>query len=466
VHRLGAACDRRAQPGQARRPDPPHALGGLAGAGRGDRQRRSAAAFRLRLGVAAAAKLPFLRACRTPGSTWWCRWRPRWWLSPRWPASPWSSSTASSSSARCASPGSRTHDAGGWEAFGLVWLALITLLLGILPVDGDPAHRCRDAPVARHGPCRQAGEQGWWMLAPISPERASYEPLIFLSALRPRCCSGAGWCAPVPRPGAPRSAWDCGYYWQGPRMQDTAEGFSQPIRRSSSRCSACSGTSRPRATASPITASRSRTISGTGSTCRWPAGRQDIDADRHLAGGRIAVYLMYSFITLLILLVVDGHDNIGSGPRNCSPSCWRWCWRRCSAAGSTSAAPGCKPSAPPLLQPYYHAAQAVQQGRGAGAARLVAVPRRAFRRVRLHGAGLRHHSHLSTDLPLAPAADAIALVGLFALARVFISLAAMDVGTSFGTFGARREMLIGFLAEPALLMVLFSAGDDLASRPR
>jgi formate hydrogenlyase subunit 4 len=64
---------------------------------------------------------------------------------------------------------------------------------------------------------------------------------------------------------------------------------------------------------------------------------------------------------------------------------------------------------------------------------------------------------LSTDLPLAPAADAMALVGLFALARVFIALAAMDIGTAFGTMGARREMLIGFLAEPALLMVLFSA---------
>jgi formate hydrogenlyase subunit 4 len=64
---------------------------------------------------------------------------------------------------------------------------------------------------------------------------------------------------------------------------------------------------------------------------------------------------------------------------------------------------------------------------------------------------------LSTNLPLAPAADAIALVGLFALARVFISLAAMDIGTAFGTLGARREMLIGFLAEPAFLMVLFTA---------
>jgi formate hydrogenlyase subunit 4 len=48
-------------------------------------------------------------------------------------------------------------------------------------------------------------------------------------------------------------------------------------------------------------------------------------------------------------------------------------------------------------------------------------------------------------------------VGLFALARVFIALAAMDVGTSFGSLGARREMFIGFLAEPALLMVLFTA---------
>lgn len=64
---------------------------------------------------------------------------------------------------------------------------------------------------------------------------------------------------------------------------------------------------------------------------------------------------------------------------------------------------------------------------------------------------------LSTDLPLSSAADAIALVGLFALARVFIALAAMDIGTAFGTMGARREMLVGFLAEPALLTVLFSA---------
>jgi formate hydrogenlyase subunit 4 len=64
---------------------------------------------------------------------------------------------------------------------------------------------------------------------------------------------------------------------------------------------------------------------------------------------------------------------------------------------------------------------------------------------------------LSTDLPLRVAADVIALVGLFAVARVFAALAAMDVGTAFGGLGARREMLVGFLAEPALLMVFLTS---------
>jgi formate hydrogenlyase subunit 4 len=64
---------------------------------------------------------------------------------------------------------------------------------------------------------------------------------------------------------------------------------------------------------------------------------------------------------------------------------------------------------------------------------------------------------MGTRLPFTAAADAIALVGLLAVARVFLSLAAMDIGTAFGTLGARREMMVGFLAEPALLMVIFVA---------
>jgi formate hydrogenlyase subunit 4 len=63
---------------------------------------------------------------------------------------------------------------------------------------------------------------------------------------------------------------------------------------------------------------------------------------------------------------------------------------------------------------------------------------------------------VATDLPFAAAADVIALVGLFALARLFAALAAMDVGTAFGSMGARREMLVASLAEPALLMILFT----------
>ena len=64
---------------------------------------------------------------------------------------------------------------------------------------------------------------------------------------------------------------------------------------------------------------------------------------------------------------------------------------------------------------------------------------------------------MGTRLPFTIAADAIALVGLLATARVFMSLAAMDIGTAFGTLGERREMMVGFLAEPALLMVIFVA---------
>jgi formate hydrogenlyase subunit 4 len=63
---------------------------------------------------------------------------------------------------------------------------------------------------------------------------------------------------------------------------------------------------------------------------------------------------------------------------------------------------------------------------------------------------------LATDLPFSAAADVIALVGLFATARVFMALAGMDIGTAFGSMGARREMLVASLAEPALLMVFFT----------
>jgi formate hydrogenlyase subunit 4 len=52
--------------------------------------------------------------------------------------------------------------------------------------------------------------------------------------------------------------------------------------------------------------------------------------------------------------------------------------------------------------------------------------------------------------------DFLALIFIFALGRFFLSLAALDTGSSFGGMGASREMFISSLAEPALLLVAFS----------
>jgi formate hydrogenlyase subunit 4 len=59
--------------------------------------------------------------------------------------------------------------------------------------------------------------------------------------------------------------------------------------------------------------------------------------------------------------------------------------------------------------------------------------------------------------------DIIVLVGLLALARVFTALAAMDVGTAFGGLGASREMTVSALAEPAMLMAVFTLTMTAAS---
>jgi formate hydrogenlyase subunit 4 len=62
----------------------------------------------------------------------------------------------------------------------------------------------------------------------------------------------------------------------------------------------------------------------------------------------------------------------------------------------------------------------------------------------------------SSGLALTPIADLIALVALLASARFLAALAGMDAGTSFAGIGASREMMIAALAEPAMLMVIFS----------
>ncbi len=53
-------------------------------------------------------------------------------------------------------------------------------------------------------------------------------------------------------------------------------------------------------------------------------------------------------------------------------------------------------------------------------------------------------------------ADLVAIVALLAMARFAQALAAMDTGTPFGGLGASREMMISALAEPAMLMIVFT----------
>jgi len=70
--------------------------------------------------------------------------------------------------------------------------------------------------------------------------------------------------------------------------------------------------------------------------------------------------------------------------------------------------------------------------------------------------------------PLGIYGDAVVLVGLFALARFTLALAALDTGSAFGGMGASREVAVAALAEPALLLALIAVawrtgGTDLSA---
>ncbi|HXP76909.1 MAG TPA: NADH-quinone oxidoreductase subunit H [Stellaceae bacterium] len=62
----------------------------------------------------------------------------------------------------------------------------------------------------------------------------------------------------------------------------------------------------------------------------------------------------------------------------------------------------------------------------------------------------------ATGLLFSWSADLIAIIALLASARFFLALAGMDVGTSFGGIGSSREVMIASLAEPAMIMVVFT----------
>jgi formate hydrogenlyase subunit 3/multisubunit Na+/H+ antiporter MnhD subunit len=123
------------------------------------------------------------------------------------------------------------HDAGAWQRGGMAWLLAGSVALGLFPMQFiqliDPVTRRLvgdglGPAVARHG----------WLLVPTTLERASYGPVIFLLGV---AASFALAFVLVRRfyHGRMRrvAPWDCGYPWQNARMQDSAEGFGQPIRQ-------------------------------------------------------------------------------------------------------------------------------------------------------------------------------------------------------------------------------------------
>jgi formate hydrogenlyase subunit 4 len=61
-----------------------------------------------------------------------------------------------------------------------------------------------------------------------------------------------------------------------------------------------------------------------------------------------------------------------------------------------------------------------------------------------------------TGLLFSWTADLIAIIALLGSARFFLALAGLDVGTSFGGIGSSREVMIASLAEPAMLVIVFT----------
>jgi formate hydrogenlyase subunit 4 len=177
-----------------------------------------------------------------------------------------------------------------------------------------------------------------------------------------------------------------------------------------------------------------------------------------LQGGRIAVYLMYSFITLLVLTAGGAAMISISGLLGqafaillalvLAPLLSGWVGQ-CRAWLQSR-------TAPPLLLPYYMLQKLFHKDvvLAHGASSLFrAAPFVMF------GCMVLACAIVPRCPPTCPSRRRPTPWRWSASSawRAFsFRWPAMDVGTSFGSLGGRREMLVGFLAEPALLMVIFT----------
>jgi formate hydrogenlyase subunit 3/multisubunit Na+/H+ antiporter MnhD subunit len=199
------------------------------------------------------------------------------------------------------------HDAGRRARAALALLAVGCVLLGIFPVNviGGIDH-VNGLLLATH--VRAAGESNWLLLAPIATGRSSYSPLIVLAVIVAVVLLTIEvvhrvWHGRVRR----SSAWDCGFPLQTPRMQDTAEGFGQPIRQVFEPFFRME-----RHLPSPFDERPRYEVRVSDQLWDWlylPLARV-VEIAARLAGriqqGRIGVYLTVSFATLLALLFFVG----------------------------------------------------------------------------------------------------------------------------------------------------------------
>lgn len=200
---------------------------------------------------------------------------------------------------------SRAHDAGRWERLGMIWLVLGCLALGLFPNQVIALIDPIASLLVGAGLASTVAAKGW-LLVPVSIERASYAPAIFLLGV----LASFGLAYLLVRKfyhGRLRRVppWDCGFPWQTPRMQDTAEGFGQPIRQIFEPFFRMK---RQLPTAFDAKPSYKVTLEDP----IWYAVYLPVAAlvERiskivgRLQQGRISVYLMYSFVTLIVILLV------------------------------------------------------------------------------------------------------------------------------------------------------------------
>ena len=202
----------------------------------------------------------------------------------------------------------QAKDAGALERLGLLWLTAFCILLGLFPVFVIEAIDPIPYALVGRG-LAQSGRVGdWLMLAPVSAERASYSPVLVAIAtilivyltfvLVRRFYHGRL------RRAAP---WDCGYPMQNARMQDTAEGFGQPIRQIFEPLYHLE-----RELPSPFDTHPRYRVVVRDPLWSWIYVRIALATEAMSRGvgmlqrGRIAIYLLYSFVTLVALLFLTG----------------------------------------------------------------------------------------------------------------------------------------------------------------